>query len=295
VPVLLHYYRNLVKDRLNLYIQSIDRMRLISLDELQQLFIQANQMYDGEVEQALINASLRYVVNIARDYLKYDLPFDDLIQEGNIGLIKALRQFKPESGPKFGSFVIRSINLEICRFVLNNWCIVTAGVTKEQLHLFMRMRRFKPSRAALSASEAMTVAANLGIQLFEVLHLEKRLRAQVISFDEEEQTPGEASRYNYDVIDNNDQIEEIEELDWNTRRMSFLNTALASLDERAREVIKRRWLVSGKKAGFREISNIYHLSGERIRQIQGRAFGTIRRMDLLSEKTTNLVVRMTCR
>ena len=292
---MLLYCWNVVKDRLDLYIQSINRMRLISLDELQQLFIQANQKYDGEVEQALIAASLRYVVNIARDYLKYDLPFDDLIQEGNIGLIKALRQFKPESGPKFGSFVIRSINLEICSFVLSNWCIVTAGVTKEQLHLFMRMRRFKPSRAALSASEAMTVAANLGIQLFEVLHLEKRLRAQVISFDEEEQTPGEASRYNYDVIDNNDQIEEIEELDWNTRRMSFLNTALASLDERAREVIKRRWLVSGKKAGFREISNIYHLSGERIRQIQGRAFGTIRRMDLLSEKTTNLVVRMTCR
>jgi len=280
----LLYCWNVVKDRLDLYIQSINRMRLISLDELQQLFIQANQKYDGEVEQALIAASLRYVVNIARDYLKYDLPFDDLIQEGNIGLIKALRQFKPESGPKFGSFVIRSINLEICSFVLSNWCIVTAGVTKEQLHLFMRMRRFKPSRAALSTSEATTVAANLGIQLFEVLHLERRLRAQVISFDEAEQTPGKPSRYNYDVIDNNDQIAEIEELDWNTRRMSFLNTALASLDERAREVIRRRWLVSGKKAGFREISNIYHLSGERIRQIQGRAFGTIRRMDLLSGK-----------
>lgn len=267
-----------MKNSLDVYLQEIDRTRLIDADEQRQLFARAKDMYDSDAERLLIAAHLRYVVNIARDYLKYDQPFADLVQEGNIGLIKALRQFNPETGARFISIAVRLINLEMCSFVLNNWCIVAAGVTREQLHLFMRMRRFKPSRAALSAAEARNVASILGVPLSEVLHLESRLQREAISFEDAQLNYEEASIGADNMIDKNDQVAAIEENNWSAQRMNQLHVAMEALDERSRDVIMRRWLGAGRKAGFQEISKSYNLSGERIRQIQRRAFGIIKSM-----------------
>lgn len=272
----LAWQPDIVKESFDAYVQKIDGMRLIEEDEQQQLFVQARKTYGGNAEKLLIVAHLRYVVNIARDYLKYDQQFDDLIQEGNIGLIKALRQFNPETGVKFMSVAIRLINLEICSFVLNNWCIVPADVTKEQLHLFMRMRRFKPSRASLSSSEVKNVASSLGVQLSEVLRLESRLQEEAISLDAIERIYEDSAVPRDYMIDKNDQVAAIEEINWSALRMNHLRVALESLDERSRDVIKRRWLGGGRKAAFREISKNYSVSGERIRQIQRRAFGIMR-------------------
>ena len=259
-----------------MYIESLDRIKLIEADELQQLFERAHVNYNGDAERALIAVHLRYVVNIARDYLKYDLPFADLIQEGNIGLIKALRKFKPGGGARFISFAIRSINLEICGFVLDSWSVVAADVTKEQVRLFMRMRRFKPNRVALSAAEIKDVAARLRVPLSEVLRLENRLRGVAVPLDAADLWYEGPAAAGDSMTDEYDHVAAAEEMNWSARRMNYLRLALASLDERSRDVINRRWLLDGRKTGFREISKKYNVSGERIRQIQRRAFGIMR-------------------
>ncbi len=267
-----------MQSRLDLYIQAVERFPRIGKEEEWRLFARLHASHEPNIEELLISSHLRYVVNIARGYLKYEQPFPDLIQEGNIGLVKAVRQFKPERGNRLISSAIRQINLEICRFVLDNWCIATTGITKEQLHLFMRMQHFRLSREPLSADEIRAISSSLGVRVMDIQHLEDRLRGDDLSLSSARLIVHRHYFLCANLADGNDDVAAIEELNWNQRRMHRLKTALAMLDERSRDVIERRWLSMGKKAGFREISKNYKLSGERIRQIQQRAFSAMRRI-----------------
>ncbi len=251
-------------------------MPAIDIEEERRLFARLHERNDREAEQMLICANLRYVVNIARGYLQYEQPFSDLIQEGSVGLIKALRQFKPEPGIQLVSFAVRWINLEICRFILNNWCIATTDITKEQLHLFIRIRRFKRNRGALATSEIKLISANLGMRPAEIQRLESRLRGDDISLGGATQADNIPFVSHEELTDGNDEVAVIEEMNWNKLRIKRMHVALAALDERSRNVIERRWLAGGKRKGLREISNGYNVSSERIRQIQRRAFSTMR-------------------
>lgn len=267
-----------MRDLLDSYCRMADQIPVISIEEQRRLFLSMKEGRDSAAEQTLIRGHLRYVVNIARGYLKFKQPFADLIQEGNIGLINAVREFKPGRGGTFHSLAVRWINLEICQYILRNWCIVATNLAKEQLNLFMRMRRFRAGQDALTASEIKLASSSLGVPVAEIQRLERRLEGRNVSLEAESGVDDPMSISLDDLIDGNDGIAALEDTDWNERRLRRMSAALTSLDRRSRDVISLRWLASEDGMGFREISIRYSVSSERIRRIQQRAFGIMRKV-----------------
>lgn len=259
------------------YCRMADQIPMICMEEQQRLFLRLRKGPDSCAEQTLVLGHLRYVINVARCYLKFEQPFADLVQEGTIGLINAVREFKPGRGGTFHSLAVRWINLEICKYILQNWCIVATNLAKEQLHLFMRMHRFRAGQEALTASEIRMVSISLGVPAAEIARLERRLVGRNVFLGAEKDVDNPTSICLEDLIDENDEIAALEDADWNERRLQRMSAALTTLDGRSRDVISRRWLATEDGIGFREISNRYNVSSERIRRIQQRAFGIMRR------------------
>jgi len=253
------------------YIQSVNRFPILSHDEELRLARKFRGENDVEAARQLVLSHLRLVVAIARGYMGYGLPHGELIQEGNIGLMKAVKRFDPERGVRLVSFAVHWIRAEIHEFVLRNWRMVKVATTKAQRKLFFNLRSMKPTLDPLTRSEIGSMAKQLKVKPEDVVEMEMRLAGQEIALepsgdDDESYAPiaylADRSPGPSEIVEANQE----EDL-----RMRGLEKALASLDKRSRRIIETRWLREKDQATLHELAAEFKVSAERIRQIEAKA------------------------
>lgn len=259
------------------YVERVSRVPVLSREDEQRLARQFRDHDDLDAARQLVLSHLRFVVHIARGYNGYGLPLSDLVQEGNVGLMKAVKRFDPAVGVRLVSFAVHWIRAEIHEYVLRNWRLVRIATTKAQRKLFFNLRRLKTNLNWLSAEETRAVARDLGVPAAEVTEMEQRLSAHDLSFDplpagEEEDSYGPAA---YLGAPDADPAKQVEAEDWDGDSTAQLSSGLERLDERSRTIVKRRWLAS-PKATLHELAAEYGVSAERIRQIEASAFTRLR-------------------
>jgi RNA polymerase sigma-32 factor len=273
-------------DSVESYIQAINGIAMLSAEEERAFAVRLTQRNDLEAARQLILAHLRFVVHIARGYLGYGLPLGDLVQEGNIGLMKAVKRFDPEHGVRLVSFAVHWIRAEIHEFILRNWRIVKIATTKAQRKLFFNLRSSKKRLGWFSKEEVAAVAKDLGVSADTVLEMESRLSGQDISFDPSPQTDSNEDQDNtapaaYLQDAHADPAASLEQQEWEEQASSRLAEALESLDPRSRDIVRRRWL-SDNKPTLHELAAEYSVSAERIRQLEGNAMKKLKaRMPLV--------------
>jgi RNA polymerase sigma-32 factor len=236
---------------------------------------------EGDLDAArqLVLSHLRFVVHIARGYLGYGLPMGDLVQEGNVGLMKAVKRFDPEVGVRLVSFAVHWIRAEIHEYVLRNWRLVKVATTKSQRKLFFNLRKMKKNLTWLSEAETQAVARDLGVEVSDVREMEQRLSARDMSFDptpdaDEEDTYSPAM---YLPATNADPAIEVEREEWEEDSTDRLGAALSKLDERSRNILKRRWMTDDK-ATLHELADEYGISAERVRQVEVNAINKLKNL-----------------
>lgn len=260
---------------LDSYISTVRSIPVLDADEEYQLACRLSAEGDLEAARRLVLAHLRFVVHIARGYVGYGLPLGDLIQEGNIGLMKAVKRFDPEVGVRLVSFAVHWIRAEIHEYVLRNWRLVKIATTKAQRKLFFNLRSAKRQLGWLSREETQAVAEDLGVSEREVVEMEKRLSGQDLSFDP---SPAESEEYSpqaYLPSPDGDPAEAVERQDWSDSTSDNLSRAMLELDDRSRDIIERRWL-GDNKATLHELAAEYDVSAERIRQIEAAAIAKLK-------------------
>ena len=262
---------------LDAYLERVSRIPVLSREEERSLAERFRAQGDLEAARQLVLSHLRFVVHIARGYSGYGLPVGDLIQEGNVGLMKAVKRFDPSLNVRLVSFAVHWIRAEIHEYVLRNWRLVKVATTKAQRKLFFNLRRLKKNLTWLSAEETAAVARDLGVSPAEVTEMEKRLAARDLSFDpapeaDDEELYSPAAYLPAPDADPADQVEEAESAEDSSDR---LRGALLRLDARSREIVERRWM-SDDKATLHELAGKYGVSAERIRQIESSALGKLR-------------------
>ncbi|MCX8048550.1 MAG: RNA polymerase sigma factor RpoH [Methylohalobius sp.] len=272
---------------INAYIVAVNQIPVLSVDEERQLAFRYREDNDVEAARRLVLANLRYVVPIARGYLGYGLPLADLIQEGNIGLMKAVKRYNPALGVRLISFAVHWIRAEIHEFILRNWRIVKIATTKAQRKLFFNLRKAKKNLAALSQEESEAIAQNLGVKAETVREMEQRLSAHDLAFDgsvDEENEQAFAPVHYLSSDSSADPAQQLEESQWDTIKTERLNWALAQLDERSRRIIQSRWLTE-KKATLQELALAYGISAERVRQLEASAMQKLQTLFLEAPQT----------
>ncbi|MDA0150307.1 RNA polymerase sigma factor RpoH [Vibrio sp. LaRot3] len=262
------------QDSLDSYIRSVNSYPMLTIDEERDLAERLH--YNSEIEAAkgLILSHLRFVVHVARGYSGYGLPMADLIQEGNIGLMKAVKRFNPEVGVRLVSFAVHWIKAEIHEYVLRNWRIVKVATTKAQRKLFFNLRKSKKRLGWFNNGEVETVARELGVEPSEVREMESRLAAQDPTFElsSDDDDSGNASSAPMLYLEDkaSDVAENVEAANWEAHTNNRLGHALASLDERSQHIVRSRWL-QDDKATLQELAETYNVSAERIRQLEKNA------------------------
>lgn len=260
---------------LDQYMQQISTVPVLTVEEEQALANRLQQDNDLEAARTLVVANLRFVVHIARGYMGYGLPLGDLIQEGNVGLMKAVRRFDPEVGVRLVSFAVHWIRAEIHEYVLKNWRLVKVATTKAQRKLFFNLRKAKDRLGWLSSDETQAIADDLGVTPRDVTEMERRLSGYDLSFDPAPAEDDEYSPSNYLPSPEQDPAEAIEQSDLADSNHANLALALDALDDRSRCIVERRWL-SDKKSTLHELAAEYDVSAERIRQIEVAAMARLR-------------------
>lgn len=260
------------------YVQAVSSIPLLTAEREKEL---AEELYYNdnlEAARQLVMSHLRFVVHIARSYSGYGLAEADLIQEGNVGLMKAVKRFNPEKGVRLVSFAVHWIKAEMHEFILRNWRIVKVATTKAQRKLFFNLRGAKKSLAWLSAEEAQAVANDLGVDIAEVQRMEGRLSSRDVAFDspldQDDDDAWQAPQY-YLEDQRSDPALAVESDDWQENSEEQLYVALAALDERSRDILSRRWLAD-EKATLHELAAKYDVSAERIRQLEQNAMKKLR-------------------
>jgi RNA polymerase sigma-32 factor len=263
---------------LNAYIQGTATVPILSVEEEKSLGEALYYEEDLDAARRLVMSHLRFVVHIARSYSGYGLPLADLIQEGNVGLMKAVRRFNPEKGVRVVSFAVHWIKAEIHEFILRNWRIVKVATTKAQRKLFFNLRSAKKELQWLTADEAKAVAGDLGVEVKDVKEMEMRLYARDAAFDAPADEDEDSVQY-APVFYLNDQsadpAELVEKDDYEGDSNYRLAEAVKSLDERSRDILQRRWL-DDKKATLHQLADQYGVSAERIRQLEKNAMKKVR-------------------
>ena len=260
------------------YIQIVSRIPLLTAEEEVALGRRLRDHNDLQAAQRLILSHLLLVVSTARQYSGYGLPQADLIQEGNVGLMKAVRRFDPERGVRLVSFAVHWIKAEIHEYILRNWRLVKIATTKAQRKLFFGLRSLKPGFGSLSRRETLEVARQLGVRPEDVSEMEVRLSGQDISLDPApEDEEHWVSPIAYLADESAGPSEMLESREQETLRHEGLQKALAALDERSRHIVSARWLQGDKPAAtLQELAQELGVSAERVRQIEGRALQKLR-------------------
>jgi RNA polymerase sigma-32 factor len=262
---------------LDSYIDRVSQIPVLSKEDEIALAVRFRSEADLDAARQLVLSHLRFVVHIARGYLGYGLPMGDLVQEGNVGLMKAVKRFDPAVGVRLVSFAVHWIRAEIHEYVLRNWRLVKVATTKSQRKLFFNLRKMKKNLAWLSEAETAAVARELGVDVADVREMEQRLSARDMSFDptpesDEEETYSPAM---YLPASNADPAVEVENEEWEEDSTERLSMALEKLDERSRSILKRRWMTDDK-ATLHELADEYGISAERVRQVESNAINKLK-------------------
>jgi RNA polymerase sigma-32 factor len=262
---------------LDAYIHAVGALPVLSKEDEQDLAIRFRDEQDLDAARELVMAHLRFVVHIAKGYTGYGLPLGDLIQEGNVGLMKAVKRFDPDYGVRLVSFAVHWIRAEIHEFVLRNWRIVKVATTKAQRKLFFNLRKAKKSLAWLSPEETRAVAKDLGVSTKEVTEMERRLSARDAIFDPAPDADDEHAftPAAYLPSPHSDPAELVEKSDWKDDATDRMTIALEKLDERSRYILESRWLTEQKQT-LHELADHFGVSAERIRQIEANAIKKLR-------------------
>ncbi|OIN04777.1 RNA polymerase sigma factor RpoH [Oceanisphaera psychrotolerans] len=259
---------------LEAYIQAVNTIPVLSAEEEKSLAERLQN--DGELASArqLIMSHLRFVVHIAKSYSGYGLPQADLIQEGNIGLMKAVKRFDPTVGVRLVSFAVHWIKAEIHEYVLRNWRVVKVATTKAQRKLFFNLRKSKKRLGWFNQQEVETVAQDLGVSTAEVLEMESRMSGQDQAFDlasDDDDKDTSFSPVHYLEDKSSDVAYQVEEANWEQTANRRLRAALSTLDERSQHIIQARWLDEDDKTTLQTLADEYGVSAERIRQLEKSA------------------------
>lgn len=261
------------------YVSSVTSIDMLSAEKERELAFRLYENEDLEAARQLIMSHLRFVVHIARSYSGYGLPQADLIQEGNIGLMKAVKRFNPEVGVRLVSFAVHWIKAEIHEFVLKNWRIVKVATTKAQRKLFFNLRKNKKRLGWFSNEEVNNVAETLGVSKKEVLEMESRMSNYDMAFDlgnDDDDSEGTAySPSLYLETQNSDVAENVANEQWEQRSNQRLMSALKTLDERSQDILQSRWLDDNNKTTLQELADKYSVSAERVRQLEKNAMKKI--------------------
>ena len=263
---------------LDAYIQAVGAIPVLTKEDEQALAHRFREEEDLQAARDLVMAHLRFVVHIAKGYQGYGLPLADLIQEGNVGMMKAVKRFDPSFDVRLVSFAVHWIRAEIHEYVLRNWRIVKVATTKAQRKLFFNLRKAKRSLAWLSHAETQAVAADLGVSPKEVTEMERRLSAREAVFDPAPDSRDDDRAYSpsaYLRSENSDPATLVEKTDWHDNASSRMSAALRTLDARSQDILQSRWLTDNKKT-LHELADVYDVSAERIRQIEANAIKKLR-------------------
>ena len=260
------------------YISAAYQLPMLSADEERALAIRLRDHNDLEAARIMVMSHLRFVIRVARGYSGYGLALPDLIQEGTVGLMKAVRRFDPDMGVRLVSFAVHWIKAEIHEFVLRNWRIVRVATTKAQRKLFFNLRSSKKRLGWFSQEEVQDVADELGVKPETVMEMEARLNNHDVAYDgsrDADEEPVAAAPAGYLADMRMEPASQLERLDNEERGKADLYEALAGLDERSRAILQARWL-SESKATLHELADQYGVSAERIRQIEKSAMKKLR-------------------
>ncbi|HEY5789536.1 MAG TPA: RNA polymerase sigma factor RpoH [Gammaproteobacteria bacterium] len=259
------------------YLQAIGQIPVLSAEEERELAERWREQHDLEAARTLVLTHLRFVVHIARGYSGYGLPLGDLVQEGNVGLMKAVKRFDPSLNVRLVSFAVHWIRAEIHEFILRNWRIVKVATTKAQRKLFFNLRKAKQRLGWLNREEVAKVAADLGVRPEQVVEMEARLGSYDTAFDghadDGDDAPPAPAAYLADL--RADPALQVEQDDSERHQRKRLAAALAGLDPRSRQILERRWLQE-PKATLKELAEVHGVSLERVRQLEKNALGKLR-------------------
>lgn len=264
-------------DSIESYIQRVNTVPMLSQEEESRLAERYRQENDLEAAKQLVLSHLRVVVSIARGYSGYGLPQADLIQEGNIGLMKAVKRFEPGRGVRLFSFAVHWIKAEIHEYVLRNWRLVRVATTKAQRKLFFNLRSMKPGFAALTTSEAQKIADDLGVKREEVLEMETRMSGQDISLISDDNDDEGYAPIDWLADNDSEPTATLARRSVDRLHTEGLQMALASLDERSRRIVETRWLADeGSSLTLHDLAAEFNVSAERIRQIEAKALSKMK-------------------
>ncbi|EPG6919986.1 RNA polymerase sigma factor RpoH [Proteus mirabilis] len=261
------------------YIRAANSYPMLTAEEEKELAERLHYEGDLEAAKTLILSHLRFVIHVARSYSGYGLPQADLIQEGNIGLMKAVRRFNPEVGVRLVSFAVHWIKAEIHEYVLRNWRIVKVATTKSQRKLFFNLRKNKKRLGWFNQDEVELVAKELGVSESDVREMESRMSAQDMAFDmsaddSDDSHPVAPALFLEDK--SSDFADGIEEDNWDNHAADRLTLAIKTLDERSQDIIRARWLEDDNKSTLQELADKYGVSAERVRQLEKNAMKKLR-------------------
>ena len=259
---------------LDAYIGAVHQIPVLTVEDEQSLARRFRDDEDLDAARELVHSHLRFVVHVARGYNGYGLQLGDLIQEGNIGLMKAVKRFDPDMGVRLVSFAVHWIRAEMHEFILKNWRIVKVATTKAQRKLFFNLRKSKTRLGWMNDAEVTAVAADLNVSKREVLEMESRLSGRDIGFDapvDEDDDHAPPSPGAYLMTQDEDPSQAYERVDSEDNQLELLREGMAGLDKRSRDIIARRWLDDDNKVTLQELADEYGVSAERIRQIESNA------------------------
>jgi RNA polymerase sigma-32 factor len=262
------------------YVDAVSRIPVLSREDEAELATRLRRDNDLDAARQLVLSHLRFVVHIARGYNGYGLPMGDLVQEGNVGLMKAVKRFDPSVGVRLVSFAVHWIRAEIHEYVLRNWRLVKVATTKAQRKLFFNLRKYKRTLGWLSAAETQAIAADLGVSPREVTEMERRLASRDLSYDPAPDADDEEESYSpsaYLPAPDADPAVAVERAEWDEDVTEKMAHAMAQLDSRSQAVLRARWM-GEHKATLHELADEYGVSAERIRQIEANAIRKLRKL-----------------
>jgi RNA polymerase sigma-32 factor len=262
------------------YVDAVSRIPVLSREDESELATRFHRDNDLDAARQLVLSHLRFVVHIARGYNGYGLPLGDLVQEGNVGLMKAVKRFDPAVGVRLVSFAVHWIRAEIHEYVLRNWRLVKIATTKAQRKLFFNLRKYKRSLGWLTADETLAVARDLGVSAAEVTEMERRLASRDLSYDPAPDADEEDETYSpsaYLPAPDADPAIAVERAEWDDDVTDKVAHAMSQLDARSQAVLRARWMTD-QKATLHELADEYGVSAERIRQIEANAIKKLRKL-----------------
>jgi RNA polymerase sigma-32 factor len=265
---------------LDAYFNAIGRIPVLSREEETALATRFRGESDVEAARQLVLSHLRFVVHIARGYMGYGLPMGDLVQEGNVGLMKAVKRFDPAVGVRLVSFAVHWIRAEIHEYVLRNWRLVKVATTKAQRKLFFNLRKYKRNLGWLTAEETQAVARELGVNASEVTEMERRLASRDVSYDPAPDADEEEEAWSpsaYLPAPDADPALAVEHAEWDEDVSDKVSSAMSQLDARSQAILRARWM-NEPKATLHDLAGQYGVSAERIRQIEANAIKKLRRL-----------------